>query len=70
MPKITITSLSGKKCAFCKNWNDPTNSHIKHAFLDTWEYDNKAKEYCPYKRGNSFAFGTCKNFELKIPTRR
>ena len=34
-----IKTRGAVKCAFCKNWYDPTNSAIKPRSSALWEYD-------------------------------
>ena len=56
------------KCAFCKHWYDPTNSHIrpKNQRTQLWEYDEKAKSYCDVKRVEKNADYRCMEFECKV----
>ena len=56
------------KCAFCKHWYDPTNSHIrpKNQRTQLWEFDEKAKSYCDVKRVEKSADYGCMEFECKV----
>lgn len=58
--------ISSKKCAFCKNWYDPTNSAIKLKATITWEYDMGMKCMCRIKKIYKKGFQTCSKFESKI----
>lgn len=59
-----------KLCAFCKYWNDPTNSAIspRAPQIGSWEYDRNVEAMC-IKRGikrRSYIAG-CNEYECKIP---
>ncbi len=66
MSIVNIKKLSCKRCAFCKYWNDRQDTHINHKYLDVWEYDSSAKEYCSQKRHDIAGFSSCNKFELKL----
>ncbi len=66
MPIANLKFSNSHICAFCKNWNDRQDTHIKHKHLDIWEYDSKATEYCSVKRINKPSYGRCNNFEMKL----
>ncbi len=57
-----------KRCAFCKNWYDPTNSAIrpKHPSIGLWEYDTRAKQKCLVRPGEKPANFCCQQFASKI----
>ena len=40
-----------KKCAFCKNWYDPSNSAIKprNPRFNQWEFDDQRRKMCMKK---------------------
>lgn len=60
-------NISARKCAFCKNWYDPTNSAIKPGKTMTmWEYDPEVKCKCRIQNRIKKAFQTCSRFESKI----
>lgn len=68
MVKVGLTGLNGKVCAFCKNWNDAGNVHIRPVPGTRlfWEYERNAKEYCMVCRVEREAWRSCKNFVSKI----
>ena len=59
-------NTSSKKCAFCKNWYDPTNSAIKPRGPIMWEYDMEIKCLCRVKKLPMKGFQSCSKFESKI----
>lgn len=64
-----LKTLADRRCAFCKNWYDPTNSHIQPHIphMGQWKYDRSAREKCLLKKGSPMAsFNTCPKFESKI----
>ena len=56
------------KCAFCKHWYDPTNSHIqpKSPRINLWQYDHSATSYCDVKRVDIKADLFCSKYECKL----
>ncbi len=59
-------NITSKKCAFCKNWYDPTNSAIKLRGTITWEYDSEMKCMCRVEKRLKKGFQSCSKFESKI----
>lgn len=60
---------TSKKCAFCKYWYDPANSHIAPVLprYGQWEFDSKAKERCMLTNSRfMLANQFCSKFECKI----
>lgn len=57
-----------KRCAFCRNWYDPTNSAIvpKAPNIGLWEYEPNQKSKCMVQNSERFAAQTCNKFILKI----
>lgn len=59
------------KCAFCKHWYDPTNSHIRpvkgDAFMNWWEYDVDVDSMCDILHKQVPSQGCCTKIERKIP---
>lgn len=64
--KARANNITSKKCAFCKNWYDPTNSAIKPCGTITWEYDMEMKCMCRVKKVLKKGFQSCSQFESKI----
>lgn len=56
------------KCAFCKHWYDPANSHIqpKSPRINLWLYDHQAKSYCDVKRIEMKGGQFCSEYECKM----
>lgn len=46
---LSVNIKIDKRCAFCKNWHDPTSSAIRPKFpaQGIWEYD-KMRKKCVY----------------------
>lgn len=59
-------SASIKKCAFCQNWYDPTNSAINFKHAKIWEYDPMMQKKCRINSANTSAQHTCSKFISKI----
>ena len=57
-----------KKCAFCKYWYDPCNTHIapKTPSKNIWEYEVNTRCKCLKKNVQMAAFSSCSNYECKI----
>ena len=70
MSSITVNVKYTKKCAFCKNWYDPTNSVIapKSPAIGMWEIkDINHKCMCMVKNIPMPAGGFCnRDYESKI----
>ncbi len=55
-------------CAFCKFWNDPTNSVIRPKPGGMWEYDSGVYHECLRKSNAKMASqACCTYFDCKIP---
>lgn len=68
MGSIYNPRSSIKLCAFCKFWNDPTNSVIRAKPGGLWEYEPRVIHECIRK--NNFKMpsqGCCSYFDCKIP---
>ncbi len=65
---INVKNASVKKCAFCKNWYDPTNTAIrpKNAPAGFWEFDPEAQKPCMKRPGDKRATFYCSQFQCKI----
>lgn len=64
---VNERNSSIKRCAFCKNWYDPTNSAINpKAGRYMWEYESSAKNKCREKNLITNAGQGCAKFELKL----
>ena len=48
MRTMTLSPNRPGVCAFCTNWYDPANSHIKprNPRVNSWEYDPDARCKC------------------------
>ena len=59
---------SMKRCAFCTNWYDPTNSVIspKKGNYRLWEFTAGEKKICKLKHFTTYSQSSCSNFEGKI----
>jgi len=69
MATTNVRSQAGrKKCAFCRHWYDPTNSHIrpKAPASGFWEYDNNAREMCLLTNLQRPSYTNCGKFEFKL----
>lgn len=67
---FTSTSVkTGKKCAFCKHWYDPTNSYIrpKNPLVNQWEFDFNAKCQCLKRGVETKSVSFCPHYECKVP---
>ena len=55
---VNVKSESVKKCAFCRNWYDPTNSAIrlKSPAIRIWEFDLSVTKPCTTRPGDRKAF--------------
>ena len=58
-----------KRCAFCVNWYDPANSHIrpKKPNLNLWEFDTSAKCMCLKKGVERPSTQLCSDYNCKVP---
>ncbi len=65
---IAINIKTVKKCAFCKNWYDPTNGVInpRSPVINLWEFDDRAKKKCLKKNIEMPAGGSCNNYCCKV----
>jgi len=65
---MRISNIKVKKCAFCKNWYDPTNGCIRPRVpqAGTWEYDEKAMRKCLLLGYDRNADAFCKDYVCKI----
>lgn len=63
-----INSYSGRKCCFCKNWDDKDNIAIKVRDSDygIWECDDKLQKSCSLCNEDKLAADSCKDFECKL----
>ncbi|MBR3588216.1 MAG: hypothetical protein IKL16_01495 [Clostridia bacterium] len=70
MSSLVVNIRNTKKCAFCKNWYDPTNSAItpKAPSIGLWEIkDVNEKRTCLKKNIEMSATAFCSvDFELKL----
>ena len=70
MSSLTVNIKSIKKCAFCKNWYDPTNSAIepRSPVIGLWTIkDTNQKCLCVKKNIQMSANAFCsRDFEPKI----
>ena len=68
MQLINTNNTSVKKCAFCKNWYDPTNSAIqpRDPRSGFWEFNEKEKKVCLLKNIATPAFYCCHKYEGKM----
>lgn len=67
--RFTIGTQGGRKCAFCKNWYDPTNSNIKPVApkIKLWAIlDSQKKAMCLHYGTEKVAMLSCQHFELKL----
>lgn len=60
-----------KKCGFCKNWNDPTNSAIspRNPKVNLWTLDEKRKCVCTKMNFEMSATAFCGQYECKLEIR-
>lgn len=65
---IRTDNKSCRVCAFCRHWNDPTNSNIRPKGIFMREIiDHGMKRFCSVKGNEYPAFKTaCDSFVLKI----
>ena len=65
---ITVNVNSVKRCAFCKQWYDPTNGNIqqKSQRIGTWTFDEKAKCYCKVKKRDMRGGQFCSEYTCKL----
>ncbi|WP_017212369.1 hypothetical protein [Clostridium beijerinckii] len=68
MYEININSKMIKKCAFCRNWYDPTNSAInpKTPNLGIWQYDANVRKKRLLRNTNQKGGEFCSKFEIKL----
>ena len=68
MYRINVRGNSGRKCAFCKYWNDPDNLAIspREPELGLWEFNRDMKSECEEKECIKMATDCCMKFELKL----
>ena len=58
-----------KKCAFCKNWYDPTNANITPVSpkIGIWKInDTNKKSFCLKKTLQVSAHSSCPKYECKL----
>lgn len=57
-----------RKCAFCKNWYDPTNSEIspKTRNIGIWEYEERRQEKCLVRNAEMLAYHGCAKYVCKM----
>lgn len=57
-----------KKCAFCKNWYDPTNSAIEPMQgIKMWKYEQGVKKKCRARNDMlTVSSYTCPKFQCKL----
>ena len=67
--RTNINIKSGKKCAFCKYWYDPTNQYIspKAPNINVWEYEKNVKCKCLKKNLEMYSTNACSYYECKVP---
>lgn len=53
------------KCAFCKNWYDPTNSAIKPRSAALWEYAPRKCSRCMERNIETAGNQGCVKFVMK-----
>ena len=65
---VNVKSESVKKCAFCRNWYDPTSSAIrpKSPAVGIWEFDPSVTKPCTARPGERKAFYCCPDFVCKM----
>ena len=63
---VSVNVKLVKRCAFCKYWYDPCNTHIKPQFRDIWYFDNTAKCKCLKKNIQMAAFSFCNEYVCKL----
>ena len=61
-----IKTRSAVKCAFCKNWYDPTNSAINPRSSALWEYDPRKRSRCLERNTETAANQSCGKFVMKM----
>lgn len=68
LPMMSVNVKLCHKCAFCKHWYDPTNSHIqpKSPRINLWQYDHRATSYCDVKKIDIKADLFCSKYECKL----
>lgn len=63
---VCPSTPSVRKCAFYRNWYDPTNSVIATRPGRThWDYEPTAKKKCLYLGRETVARSNCSQFKLK-----
>lgn len=70
--KICVINIkSGKVCAFCEHWYDPTNSAIspRNIASNFWNYDRDAKNTCALTNLPKQGGGCCPKYRCKLPIR-
>lgn len=55
-----------RKCAFCKQWYDPTNQFIRPKNTSYWEYDSNAECKCLRTNTKRKGYQCCPHFESKM----
>lgn len=67
--KMTINIKSGKVCAFCRYWYDPTNSFIEpvNTRTNTWKFERDVKCKCMKSNLQMFGGSKCHHYECKVP---
>lgn len=67
--RFVIGTQASHKCAFCKNWYDPTNSAIKPVApqINMWAIvEGYQKAKCLHFGTDKVALLTCQYFESKV----
>ena len=65
----SFNAKTGRACAFCKYWYDPTNAAIKpkDPVIGTWYYDEKAKNRCMKMHNTEkSSWAMCRDYECKV----
>lgn len=68
MYRTNIRTKSGRKCAFCKHWNDPDNIAInpREPEIGLWEFNRDMKSECMERDCVKMATDFCLKFESKL----
>ncbi len=68
MYRINVRGNSGRKCAFCKYWNDPDNLAIspREPEIGLWDCNRDVKSECAKRNTIKMATDFCLKFETKL----
>lgn len=65
---VNVDCYSGRKCGFCKHWDDQNNAAIRPRVqeINIWECNSDINNECLLKNEQTNSDSSCRRFESKI----